>query len=220
MIYMPTVNAESWKIFLADPEKQWKTGFSAKLAAESWEKSKGLPSEIFKALNKNENLIDSEMLLAIPEFKVPLPGGKRPSQNDVLAVLSNEKGLSLITVEAKAKENFDNLVEVWNKDQSEGKRKRLDFLLDKTNFPNKDFQKLRYQLFHRLASAIIMAEKFHAKNAIMVIQSFVSSDLENHYDDFSNFVKAYNRESNKENPIFITEKNGIDVYVLWVQSPQ
>lgn len=32
-----THDAEGWKAFLADPEKQWKDGRSAKLLAEAWE---------------------------------------------------------------------------------------------------------------------------------------------------------------------------------------
>ncbi len=157
-------------------------------------------------------------MIAIPEFKVPLPGGSRPSQNDILAIISNSHGLSIITVESKAKENFDNTIEDWNKENSKGKTERLEYIKEKINFSSNNASRLRYQLFHRLASAVIMAEKFHANNAIMIIQSFVESDLENHYDDFVQFIKAYEKEPLKEVPILLTSKNDIKIYVLWVNS--
>ena len=175
-ILIPTTNAESWKIFLAS-ETHWKTGYSAKSAAESWENAEGLPTEIVSAFNQHESFRNSEMLLAIPEFKVALPGGSRPSQNDLLVVTSNEKGLTVITVEAKVDEGFDKMVKDWLKEASDGKDERKKYLLNTINFQNIEIDHLRYQLFHRLASAVIMAKKFHANKALMIIQSFPFSLL-------------------------------------------
>jgi hypothetical protein len=45
-IYVPTLGAESWRRLLADPEKHWRTGFSAKTLAHCWEQANGLPAEI------------------------------------------------------------------------------------------------------------------------------------------------------------------------------
>lgn len=58
-IYIPTDNAEDWKGFLADPKKQWRTGFSAKTLAHCWQaaqiaddarRADGLPKEIASML--------------------------------------------------------------------------------------------------------------------------------------------------------------------------
>ncbi len=216
-ILIPTTNAESWKIFLAS-EIHWKPGYSAQSAAESWENVKGLPKEIIKAFNQDEGFKNSEMLLAIPEFKVPLPGGSRPSQNDLLVVTSNEKGLSIITVEAKVDEGFDKTVNEWIAKTTNWKV-RLDYLINKINFPAIESGNLRYQLFHRLASAIIMAKKFHAKNALMIIQSFQSDDKKNHFSDYQNFLQAYGVSAEKETIQAITKVGNIQVYCLWVNSP-
>ena len=216
-IFIPTTNAESWKVFLASLS-HWKEGYSAKSAAESWEKVGGLPIEIITAFTQHESFKDSEMLLAIPEFKVPLPGGSRPSQNDLLVVTSNEKGLTVITVEAKAKEDFGQTIKEWKKDASDGKEKRLEYLLKTINFQSKEIDNLRYQLFHRLASAIIMAKKFHANKALMIIQSFQENDDKNHFTDYQNFISVYKIEPIKEQIQQISSVNGIDVYVLWVFS--
>lgn len=216
-ILIPTTNAESWKIFLAS-QTHWKTGYSAKSAAESWERVKGLPKEIKTAFNKHDNFKDSEMLLAIPEFKVPLPGGSRPSQNDLLVVTSNENGLTVITVEAKVDEGFDKTISEWKKNLSVGKENRLKYLLSTINFQSKEVDNLRYQLFHRLASSVIKAKKFHANNALMIIQSFQENDDKNHFKDYQEFISTYNVEPLKECIQKITSVGEIDVYALWVFS--
>jgi len=91
--------------------------------------------------------------------------------------------------------------------------------LNKINFPLEfDKNNLRYQLFHRLASAVIMAKKFHAKYAFMIIQSFTENDNKNHYSDFEDFIKVYGKQSKKEKPIKLTKVDNIEVYAMWVYS--
>jgi len=191
-IFIPTKNAESWRDFLADKDKHWKAGFSAMSTAYSWEESEGIPTEIVDVLTQHSDFNGLDLLISIPEYKVPLPGGNRPSQNDILAVFTTEKALSVMTVEGKAKENFDDILSIWKARTSEsGVEKRLGYILKKIGIKDENIDSLRYQLFHRLASAVVMAEKFHAKNAIMIVQSFNHKDKENHFNDFSNFIKLY-----------------------------
>ncbi len=45
-IYKPTKTPECWREFLADPIKHWRTGYSAKSMAFSWEEADGVPEEI------------------------------------------------------------------------------------------------------------------------------------------------------------------------------
>ena len=131
-ILIPTINSESWKNLLAEPEKQWKEGFSAKSAADSWESSKGFPKEIVLAMNKMSEFNNAELLMAIPEFKVCLDNEKAPSQNDILGICSNQLGLTVFTVESKVHEDFAQLIKDWNEKDSEGKKNRLSFLLKKS----------------------------------------------------------------------------------------
>ncbi len=219
-IFIPTENAESWKKLLAEPEKHWKHGYSAMALAEVWEKTEGnLPREIQSAFNKESELMESEFLFALPEFKVILPGGVRPSQNDLLLLTRNVKGLSVVAVEGKAKENFDELIVDWLKDASTGRKERLNFLMETIHLSNvEEIMDVRYQFFHRLASAIIMAQKFHAKNAIMLVQSFIESDADNHYEDFSHFVKLYIQTSAKGQPLLLMQQGNLNIFALWVNS--
>lgn len=219
-IFIPTKDAECWSDFLVDKNKQWQKGFSAMETALSWEKADGLPTEIKKMLSQEAEFKGGELLLAIPEYKVSLPGGSSPSQNDVFAVITSKKSLTVMTVEGKAKEDFDKTIIDWKKSTSEkGVKKRLGFLLEKIGIQNKEIESLRYQLFHRLASAVIMAEKFHAKNAMMIIQSFNNNNKENHFDDFVKFIELYGITTVEKSKLYkLTNINGIDVFAGWVYS--
>lgn len=88
-IYIPSNSPEDWQALLADPEKHWRTGYSAKATAYSWHLSDGFPREINDLFSKSTFQIfkDVELLLAIPEHKVSLPPLKgHPSQNDVFVL--------------------------------------------------------------------------------------------------------------------------------------
>ncbi|MEO1000600.1 MAG: hypothetical protein AAFW69_08380, partial [Pseudomonadota bacterium] len=80
-ILTPSGGPEDWRQFLADPQNQWKRGYSAMATALSWEAAQGLPPEVAELLGP-----DAELLLAIPEHKVAVPGGRRASQCDVFAL--------------------------------------------------------------------------------------------------------------------------------------
>jgi hypothetical protein len=220
-IFIPTDNADSWSKFLADQNKHWKPEHSAVETALSWENSPNqMPKEIKKLFSNVYNFKNIELLLALPEYKVPLPGGSAASQNDVLAILRSDNALSVMTVEGKAKEDFDKKIINWKESTSDkGVQERLGFLIEKIGITSNEIDHLRYQLFHRLASAIIMAEKFHAKNAIMVVQSFEGDDRLNHFGDFQNFVVQYNVHSIEKFKLYeLTNLNGIKVFAAWVQS--
>ncbi len=216
-ILVPTNGINSWRDLLADPGKQWKDGYSAKSVAKSWEKDEDLPAQIKEVLE--EEFGNLELLHAVPEFKVPLPGGNRDSQNDVFGIIKAKDSLISMMVEAKVKEDFGSIIEIWEKEFSEGKENRLKFLEDKINIPKSYSKQLRYQLFHRLASSIIMAEKYNAQNAIMVIQSFEKDNKLNHFDDFVKFINTYipNLSVNKNQIIKLTSNNEIDIYSAWIE---
>lgn len=215
-IFVPTTNAESWKPLLGDPVKHWKDGYSAKSVAESWENASDVPRKIRNVLELVPELSGAELLMAFPEYKVQLPGGVHPSQNDVFAVLSNSRGLLSIMVEAKNRENFDCTIEEWLKKASKGKGKRLEFLREKISYPKIDISRIRYQLFHRFASAVIMAEKLHANYALLVIQSFEQDNEMNHFVEFESFIAPYGVAVSKDTCISLGTVNGIHRYAVWV----
>jgi hypothetical protein len=178
-IFIASNGPDDWRGLLADPEKHWRTGYSAKALAYCWEEDDGFPTQV--ALLFSDSGIPTfqsiELLLAIPEHQVPLPGGGRPSQNDLFALASCRDGLISIMVEGKVSEPFGPTVEEWLIKASPGKYERLEYLRNQIGLDKEFSPHIRYQLIHRTASAVIEARRFCAKTAVMIVHSFSQEDL-------------------------------------------
>jgi hypothetical protein len=188
-IFKPTHSPEDWREFLASPEKQWKTGCSAKELAYAWESADGWPPEVAALLESDPDMADLEMVLAIPEHKVPLPGPGNPSQNDLFVLAGNGTGPVTVMVEGKAAEAFGRPLGRWRQGASNGKRRRLDHLRTILGLPDELPDSVRYQLLHRTASALIEARRFHARAAIMLVHSF--SPTHQWFNDFAAFLDLF-----------------------------
>jgi hypothetical protein len=173
-IVVPTRTGSDWQPLLAKPKLHWKKGASAMTAAASWEAAAGsLPPEITARLNAAENacLTDLKLLLARPEWEVPLEGGETTSSTDVLAICRNSEGLCIVAVEAKVHEDFGPLVGQKRAESSSGQSARLTYLEGLLHVARFD-DSLRYQLVHRTASALLTAQEFHAGSAVMMVQAW------------------------------------------------
>src|SRR6266850_490411 len=164
-----TSGPEDWQALLADPTKHWKTGCSARTLAYCWEEAaaEGFP----------------------PEFKVPLPGGVRPSQNDLFVLARGAKGPVSIMVEGKVSESFGPTLGEWRNEASQGKKQRLQFLLRTLGLMEVPTASIRYQLLHRAASAVITGEQFRAAAAVMLVHSF--SEQRFGWSDYQSFAKLF-----------------------------
>ena len=218
-IFVPTTSPDDWRQFLAEPDKQWRSGYSAKNLAVSWEQAKGFPSEFQNVLSRagNPALRDLELLLAIPEYQVDLPGGRSPSQNDlfILARAKDEQLVS-ITVEGKVSEPFGKPLAVWLKNASEGKRIRLQYLCEVLGLPDNLPLNIRYQLLHRTASAIIEARRFNARYAMMIVHSF--SQEHKGFEDYQTFLSLFGASSPLNEIVELQEQNNLRIYAGWVSS--
>lgn len=215
IFYIPTKGTESWQELLADPEKHWRSGYSAKTLAHCWEDNKGFPKEIEFTFEKSK--LRPEILLAIPEFKVNLDTAKRPSQNDIFVLSKDNDGLIVIMIEGKVEEPFDKTIEEWEKQGSEGKKQRFDYLLEQLQLDkNVNYDLYYYQLFHRTVSAVKTAKKFGAKKAIMIVHSF--SQTHSHFEAYKKFAELFKIDDNiKPNKIFYCKQiDEIDLYLGWV----
>lgn len=168
------------------PLKHWRDDHSAKAVARCWEDAckntkNGLPHEISRIVGA-----ETKLILAIPEHKVYMPPNKKaPSQTDVFALLSMGSITCTLAVEAACKEPFDKEVGKWKKLRKGNGESRLGpicELLGCTYPPDH----LRYQLFHRTASAIYEADRFKAGIAAMIVHSFPPYGG---FDDFINFCQ-------------------------------
>ena len=212
-IYIPAVNAEQWAQLLADPVKHWQQGYSARTLAYSWQEASGFPVEV-QAVLANQ-FPDIELLLAFPEHQVPLPGGSRPSQNDIWVLARSAGKLISIAVEGKVSETFGPTVQEWRTEASPGKSERLNFLCGQLGIQSDVPNALRYQLIHRAASAVIEATRFGAAHAIMLVHSFSQSS--EWFQDYEAFVSFLGGNAVSENTIVpVGVRSGISLHLAWV----
>ena len=189
MILIPTNSPNDWRHLLADPQKHWRKGYSAMSLAYCWEAAKGFPIRVKQALSKCPALKNLEFILAIPEHKVNLPGGRAASQNDLFVLGRTSEGLVTIMVEGKVSEPFGPRVSEWYQEPSPGKTRRLGFLCNALGLSETRAHSVRYQLLHRTASTLIEARRFHATSAVMLVHSF--SKTKEWFDDYRQFAGLF-----------------------------
>lgn len=190
-----TSGPQDWQALLADPVKHWKTGYSARTLAHCWEAADGFPSEIAEPFARcNDPLLkDITPVLAVPEFKVPLPGGVRASQNDIFVLARSSCGPVSIMVEGKVNESFGPTLDEWRNEASSGKEERLSFLLRTLGLATAPSGSARYQLFHRAASAIITGEQYRAVASVLLIHSFSQERIG--WSDYQAFTRLFGTEA-------------------------
>ncbi len=211
-IYVPASSAEQWAQFLADPVKHWRQGYSARTLAYSWQEAAGFPAEVASVLASQFAAV--ELLLALPEHKVPLPGGSRSSQNDIWVLARSEGKLISIAVEGKVSEPFGPTVQEWETESSSGKSERLMYLLallGLSSIPDTT----RYQLLHRTASAIIEAQRFNAAHAVMLVHSFSQSG--EWFQDYAAFVSLMGGNATENSMVPVGSRSGVSLHLAWVR---
>lgn len=215
MIYKPTQKAVDWKSLLADPEKQWKTGFSARTLAHCWEEAKGFPRSVTAALNKpNGPFTSIRPLLIFPEHQVPLPGGKAASQCDIWILAKDDRDLVSIAVEGKVAETFGPTIKEWMMDASTGKKERIQFLQSKLEL-NGIPDSIRYQLLHRTVASIREAERFEARHAVLLVHSFSAQNL--WFSEFRQFVSLFGVTAELNRTQAKRLQSGLTLHFSWVE---
>lgn len=214
--YIPTPGLEGWRQRLADPDKHWRVGYSARALASAWEDAGGFPEDVRAALDgaADPALHGLELLAGFPEHEVALPGGRRPSQNDIWLLARGSAGLVSIAVEGKVAEPFDKPVAEWLAEASPGKQARLAFLCATLGLEVDCVASIRYQLLHRTASAIIEARRFCCARAVMLVHSF--SPEHAWFDDFAAFVACFGAAAEVGAVSTATTVDGLPVVLGWV----
>jgi hypothetical protein len=216
-IYVPTSGVGSWRELLADPVKHWRQGYSARALAACWEAADGWPPEIAALLATATEpvLAAAELLLAIPEYQVGLPPRGRPSQNDLFALAKAANGeLVALTIEGKVNEPFGPTIAEWNVAQSPGRKERLRFICEQLSLPDELPGSVRYQLLHRTVSALLLARRFNARYALMVVHSF--SPTAAWFEDFLAFVAQFgSRQAERDILLSLTANDQISILAGW-----
>lgn len=205
--YTPSSGIDDWRKL--HPPRHWKKGYSAYEMAQSWERANPeLPTEINALFGGS-----AELLVAIPEYKTPLPGGRTASQSDALAFIRVNGKVCAAAVEGKADETFGPTVGDWLVNASPGKIERLKYITDKLGLPYPPAGDIRYQLLHRTASAVIEAERFNANCASMVVHSFAPN--KENYDDYKTFLRSFGIHSVRTKNLYETNKASVPLSFGW-----
>lgn len=221
-IYVPATSPDDWQRFLKDPVKHWRTGYSAKTLAYSWHSAVEWPREVQQlfAVVPALSLRDTKPLLIIPEKITPVAGAGEPPHSDVFVLAKAADGqLVSITVEGKVDEQFGNgnqTVSAWKNDGNVANRRvRLDQLLDKIQLAETRADSVAYQLIQRMASAVIEAETYNARYAVMVVHSF--SPTHANFASFAAFASAYGVATGPGNLIEVAQYRDIRLFIGWAQ---
>lgn len=214
-IFVPTQNGGDWQRLLAKPSLHWKKGRSAMTAAACWEAAEDkLPPEISQSLDASNDrrLSGLSLILALPEWTVPLAGGITASQTDVLALTRNDLGLCVLAVEAKVDEDFGPTIGERMLQPTSGQSDRLQYLQKLLQLETLDGA-LRYQLLHRTASAVLVARELHAATAVLMVHSF--GKKQSLVRDFQNFCTALRCESISPNLQKVTSFSSPHLFLGW-----
>lgn len=213
-ILVPTSGVGSWKGLLGDPDLHWKAGRSAKLVADLWEGSGGLPESVVSLLSGG-GIVAPELLIAVPEWVTAPPDGLRGSQSDVFALLKHDQGIAALVVEAKVNETFGPTVGEWLSSESAARPRRLHDFITIIGAGSPPPPQVRYQLIHRTASACIEAKRFNAHAAAMIVQSF--SNQRAGFNDFVDFLRWLGVNDVRPDRLFeIPVESAAPLYAGWI----
>jgi len=216
-IFVPSNEPENWRSLLAEPDKHWRPGYSAMALAFCWQQAHGFPDCVQRVFSASDMKLfqTAKLLLAFPEYKVPLPGGARSSQNDLFILAKGDGRLISMAVEGKVSEPFGPTVSEWLKEPSRGKETRLKFLCKTLSLDRQAAPPIRWQLLHRTASVLIEAEKFNASHALMLVHSF--SRTYEGFADYAAFLSLYDVKARKDKIHCAGNLNGIQLFFGWVR---
>ena len=208
-------------MLLAEPDLHWKRGSSAMELAVSWElaarTNRGLPTEVAEVLDLHASTRGCELVFGAPEHRVALPGGQRASQTDLWAVVKAGDGWASVAVEGKAGEPFGPTISEWFQDASSGKRVRLDAVCAALGVIPDPASTLRYQLFHRAASAVLEAARIGAQTAVLLVQNFRRDTSA--WADYETFVAQFGVRASRGGICEAHHPRAVRLLFAWVDCP-
>lgn len=99
-----------------------------------------------------------------------------------------------------------------------GQQERLAFLHTILGLDTPLPDPIRYQLVHRLASAVLTAKRFHSRTAVMLVQSF--SPESRWFDDFEAFASAIGSVPARDAVARVPSVQSPTLYLGWCSGDQ
>jgi len=131
---------------------------------------------------------------------------------------NSDEGLVVVAVEGKVDEPLGPTVRDKRAEGSEGVDERLSFLLKRLELPMSIPDSIRYQLLHRTVSAVLIAEQFRARAAVMLVQSFSPSNK--WFEDFEAFAGLFKVQPVVGRLVAIGKFGETQTYLGWCRGDQ
>ncbi len=169
-LHVPLLKPEDVRPHLAE-WNHWREDYSAQELAFSWANARNdFPTKVRELMQGTPEYKDATLVDAFFEREVKLRTRGKNSQTDLMVVVDVGEELAIIAVEGKLREPFSEVVRKWN--NTSGRQARLESLCETLNLRWPEVGELRYQLFHRVASAVYEAHRYHAQHAMLLVHSF------------------------------------------------
>ena len=200
---------EDWA-FISGPVKknQWKDDYSAMEFARLWfQKDKNghfttiVPNQIQNIINYAFG--PSEILFCIPEKETQILDSGEGRHHDMFIYgVSENKEPFIVGIEAKVREDFDNLISQKFKDAAKTKGKsqipaRINSISEHFCLNKAKINDLYYQLFTGVEGTAQESQNYKVKNAIFLIVQINPNEnidpiIKAHEDDIARFIDANN----------------------------
>ena len=187
--FVPAREPEEWTQSRTDTERR--DGAPAGSLARAWQKAGGFPPAVQRAFDASgEDALEGlEILAAFPEYELPLMDDDGPSTSDLFVLAKGRRGLVSVTVEGTDTGAFGPMVCEWLVEGAKTKMRLLSRLCEVLGADIGEIQSARYRLFLQAAGALVVAERFEAPTAVMVVHSFAGTDAG--FQDYSLFCRLF-----------------------------
>ena len=211
-----TSGPQDWQKLLADKEKHWKKGYSARTLAHCWKQQMVFPPRLTYHSLRVLILYWQISLLFLQSLSSRCP---------CLAVCVPHKMISLywpvhhlarypLWLRAKSMNPSVPPSASGEMKHHPGKRSALRFLLRSLGLNTVPEDSIRYQLLHRAASAIITGEKYRAVAAVLVVHSF--SQAHTGWSDYQAFTNLFGVEAVVGTIQKLSISSSLPLFGMWV----
>lgn len=213
-VYVPARTAEDWWSFTQNPDKPWETSQAARALAVCWQASKGFPPCVRRTFQNAsiKTFKHIEPLLIFPQHKVSFPGDGTAARNDIFVLARSASQLVSIVIEGQCDTSFDR-TSSWDPEVSAGQCQRLEFICSELNIPTDSLASIPYQLLQRTVSAILMARRFQAGIALMLVHAF--RPQRRSFDDYAAFATLFGIRAAKNAIQPALRFDGLILYLGW-----
>jgi hypothetical protein len=112
-------------------------------------------------------------------------------------------------------ESFGPTVADWAAEPSSGKKTRLASIVALLGLSGYDVSRIRYQLLHRSASAVLEADRFTCPTAVVLVHSFANAP--DSFADYSSYLALFGLKAKKNLVAGPVRLPSVNLYFAWVQ---